>query len=207
MRRRASLLYVASICAIVLLVPSTGRAIERQAAINIVDAAVTEGFDTFVGKNLTRAQTRQAVDRLMQRYVDRRYWAEEILGRYWGRSSAEERSHFQAALGDYVVAFWGSDLNDLPKNQKVTIIGAEPQGDRVLVRSVATVGGADPTPVNWIVGSKDGQLVIVDLSIDGVSPVKTMHDDFSSALRANGGRLDLLMQAMQKKIDAAVASK
>jgi ABC-type transporter MlaC component len=207
MRRRASLLTVLSFCAVAALAPSTGRAVERQAAIDIVNAAITEGFETFVDRNLTRAQSREAVERLMRRYVDRQHWASEILGRYWGRASAEERGRFQAALSDYIVAFWGSDLNDLPKDQKVTIVGAEPQGDRVVVRSLARVQGTPPTPVNWTVASTQGSLVIVDLTIDGVSPVKTMHDDFTSALRANGGRVDLLMQAMQKKIDAAVASK
>ncbi len=208
MSRRAIPLIIATMCAVAVLAPTTARAIEPQAAAAVVDQAVQEGFDTFVGKNLTRAQARQAVDRLMQRYVDRRHWAEEILGRYWSRADIEERVNFQAALGDYIVAFWGSDLNDLPKDQKVTIVAAEPQGDRVVVRSMATVPGSAPTPVSWTVGSAtDGRLVIVDMSIDGVSPVKTMHDDFTSALRANGGRVDLLMQAMQKKIDAAVASK
>jgi phospholipid transport system substrate-binding protein len=208
MRHEAKLLVLIGFCAVAALAPATSQAIEPQAAAAVVNQAVQEGFDTFVGKNLTRAQARQAVDRLMQRYVDRRHWAEEILGRYWSRASIEERVNFRAALGDYIVAFWGSDLNDLPKDQKLTIIAAEVQGDRVVVRSMATVPGSAPTPVNWTIGSAaDGRLVVVDMSIDGVSPVKTMHDDFTSTLRANGGRVDLLMQAMQKKIDAAVASK
>ncbi|HEX9461861.1 MAG TPA: ABC transporter substrate-binding protein [Alphaproteobacteria bacterium] len=208
MRRRATLLIIASVSAGLAGAPATAKALDAPAATATVNQAVQEATDAFAGKTVSREERRRMADRLVQRFADRQQMAAAVLGRYWTRTSAADQTKFQSMIIDYALAFWGDGLSDISKDQKITVTSSEAQGSQILLHSLSTEPGSDPTPIDWLVGTAaDGHAVILDLVVEGVSPIKTMRDDFAAVLRTNGGDLGLLMQAMQKKIDGAVASK
>jgi phospholipid transport system substrate-binding protein len=204
MVRRALLLIIAALCTAMATWPAPARALEPDAAVLVVNNAVKDAIGAFAGKKLAREEMRRTADQLIQRYSDRQQLSEQVLGRYWTRASVEEQAKFQGMIIDYMVAFWGGQMSDVSNDQKITVTGSERQGDRVVVHTLSTEPGEAPTPVDFVVGAaRDGRAVILDLLAQGVSPVKTMRDDFTAVLRSNSGRMDLLMGAMQKKIAAA----
>jgi len=209
MRRRA-ILTILTGAALFLCQAVPARAVETQAAVAFVQTAIKEAMGEFAGKNLAAEVSRPKLDALVDRYIDRRQIAEAILGRYWPRATAEQQGKFENLVLDYAMSGFGGGLSDLSAEQKITVTGSAVDGDRVVVHSVSTEPGDDPTPIDWVVGTVGARMVIVDVFIEGVSPIKTMRDDFTAVLRSNGGGIDGLMAAMQKKMDAnkaATASK
>jgi phospholipid transport system substrate-binding protein len=206
---RRKFLAASATAAILFVFASTpARALDEQAATVFVNQVTQDVVKEFGGRSLTRAQVHDAVDRLVQRYIDLPQLSQDILGRYWARATEDERARFQALVIDYVMSVWGGEMNDMSPKVTIAITRTEPAGERVVVHTVASTPGDDPLPVEWVVGSRpDGRAVIADVTFEGVSPVKTMRDDFSSFLRANGGRVEALLAGMQKKIDSAVAAK
>ena len=208
MRRRSILTTVAcTALAVTFFWPGLARAVDPQAASGLVKQAVQEAMDQFAGKTLAREETRRQLEQMVDRYVDRRQIAEAILGRYWTRASAEQQTKFQKLVFEYALSAFGGGMTDMSAQQKITVTGTAVDGDRVTVHSVSTEPGEDPSPIDWVVGAAaDGRAIVVDVFIDGVSPIKTMHDDFLAVLHGNGGSVDGLMVAMQKKIDANKAA-
>ncbi len=183
-------------------------ALDEKAADALVDKVVQDAMSSLAGKNLPPAERNKVVRRLIDTYADLQQTSADVLGRYWTRASDADRAKFKSLVIDYILAVWGQQLDDMTPDQKILVKSAEPQGDRVVVHSQSIEAGEEPTPVDWVVGSTaDGRLIIVDVTVDNVSPVRTIKDDFTSFLRTNGGQLSALFVAMQKKIDMASAAK
>jgi len=178
------------------------RALDQGAAVALVNHAVDDAFKTFAGKGLSQDQAHRAADDLIRRYTDLRVLSAAILGRYWTAAAPADQEKFMPLLVNYAIAGWASQITTLDPKDKITVTGAEPAGEIVRVHAVSTSPGEDPTPIEFVVSTVDGRLIISDALIENVSFIRTMHDDFTAFLGSNGGRLETLMAAMQKKIDA-----
>ncbi len=178
------------------------RALDQGAAVALVNHAVDDAFKTFAGRGLSQDEARRAADDLIRRYTDLRVLSAAILGRYWTAAASADQEKFMPLLVNYAIAGWASQITTLDPKDKITVAGAEPAGETVRVHAVSASPGEDPTPVDFIVSAIDGRLIISDALVDNVSFIRTMHDDFTAFLGSNGGRLEALMAAMQKKIDA-----
>ncbi len=195
-----------TVAVVALTLSPPARAVEPQAAVTLVQQAVKDAMDQFAGKQFSAEESRPKLDALVDRYIDRRQIAEAILGRYWKRATPEQQTRFEKLVLDYALSGFGGGVTDLSAEQKITVTGTAVDGERVTVHSVSTEPGEDPTPVEWVIGPVGGRTVIVDVFIEGVSPITTMRDDFTAVLRSNGGNIDGLMAAMQKKMDANKAA-
>lgn len=209
MHRRAILAILTGVClAAGVTASGPARALDQNAAATFVDEVARDVLTSLGGKKLSIDERNRVVNGLFDRYVDVPQTSQDILGRYWARASAEEQAKFQTILIQYVLSVWGNALGDIAPGQKITVTRSEPAGDRVTVHALSTEPGEDPTPVEFLVGAAaDGRLKVLDVRAVGVSPIQTMRDDFASFLRTNGGQVGLLIAAMQKKIDSAVAAK
>ncbi|HTO82709.1 MAG TPA: ABC transporter substrate-binding protein [Methylomirabilota bacterium] len=192
----------AAVCLVFAVPAAAAPAVDPNRAVEVVNHAVDDAFKTFAGKGLSQDEAHRAADDLIRRYTDLRVLSAAILGRYWTAASPADQEKFLTLLVNYAIAGWASQIISLDPKDKITIAGAVPAGETVRVHAVSTSPGEDPTPVDFIVSAADGRLIISDALIENVSFIRTMHDDFSAFLGSNGGRLEALMAAMQKKIDA-----
>ena len=184
------------------------RALDESAAGAFVETLMKDALTSFAGQH-PEPERRRIIERLIDRYVDMRQVSRDVLGRFWDTASAGDQARFQKTLLDYLLTTWFGDLDDLAPQQKVMVRTTRPVGgDRVLVHSIASELGEESTPVDWVIaGEADGRLAIVDVSVDNVSPLKTLRSEFTSFLYSNSGRIDALIAALQKKIDAKVAER
>ena len=172
-------------------------------ASTFVTTMVQEFFETLGGKSLSREERARFLDHLISTYGDIPRISESLLGRSWGRATEDEQVKFQRTLAAYMLALWSSSMTDVSAQEKIVVTGAQADGKYVLVRSMATAPGEDPTYVEWLIGAADDErMFVADVSVEGVSMVRVMRSDFSSVLVANAGRLGGLIAGMQKKIDA-----
>lgn len=204
---RRAFLCVAAVAATLMLNSAPAGAVDQNAAIALVNHAVDDALKTFAGTH-TQAEKRRLAQDLIERYTDLRVISAAILGRYWTAATPADQSKFAALLVDYALSGWASQVSDMSGSDTIKVTGTQPAGAAMIVHSVSISAGEAPTPIDWtVVPAADGHLIIGDASVDHVSFVTTMRDDFTSYLNNNGGRLETLMAAMQHKIDANVAAK
>lgn len=188
-----------------LVVPTTGQAIgvddAAEGKANIT-ALIDEALHSFNG-SMNREEKTAILRKMIAKYGDVDLSAKDVLGRYWNRATPEQQQVFPGLLLDYAIGSWVDQFGDMPAEERIDFISAETiESDRLLLRSAA-VASTERTPVDWVLArNAEGRLAIVDVSVDGVSIIKAMGSDFTAIIRNGGGKIDVLIDALRKKIDA-----
>jgi phospholipid transport system substrate-binding protein len=185
------------------LAPLHAEPVGEPAAKRLIQKVVSDAVIAFGGKTLEPNERRAKLAELIDRYGDIPIYSQDVLGRYWKRASSTEQSDFNKLLPRYLQGCWTGSLSDMPTNLRVdfTTVETSPNG-RTIVHSLATVPN-DTLAIDWTVTrSADGHPILADVTVDGMSVFQTIQSDFMAALRANGGKLDVLFAAVQQKIAA-----
>lgn len=189
----------------VLAFAGTARAADVELGRKTVQGAVDEGIARFVGTIHPLPERTRLLDDLLRRYVDPAMLSASVLGRHWGKITPAEQSAFSQLFVRYLVTSYVGTLRRAEPGTSVKVTDAVDMGAKVKVLSSAMLPSqpGEPIPVEWEVATTpDGRPVIMDLTAQGVSLIRAMKDDFASVLRASGGRIEPLMEALQRKIDA-----
>jgi phospholipid transport system substrate-binding protein len=197
-RPLSSFVSVALVAASLWVAPA--RADDVSDAQALIKDMMANAVNDFGGKTLANDQLEQIVIGYFGKYASVPLSSRDILGRYWARATDDERTEFQSLMVEYAIDSWSKQLNGLPPNQDLIFTASEstPEG-RIILHSLIT--NTDTTPVDWQVAhAEDGRLVITDVSIEGASIVETMKADFTTIIRANGGKISALLEALRKKI-------
>jgi phospholipid transport system substrate-binding protein len=127
---------------------------------------------------------------------------QRVLGRYWRTASPEQRDKFLKLFQQQEVLTWASRFKSY-NGQRLVVESADPgQNGGWDVRShIEQPSGGSPIPLTWTVNQVDGGWRVTDIVVSGASMSLTLRQDFGSVLDANGGKVDGLLAAMQKKID------
>jgi ABC-type transporter MlaC component len=178
-------------------------ALDQQHAADFVTGVIHDAFAALAGKTLSREERADVLATLIQHYANLERTSQDLLGRSWASASDSDQTLFRQTLLAYMLAVWSEPLGDVSPTEQITVTGAEPRGDRMVVKSLASSPGEQPTPVEWIVGtSPDDRLFVADVSVEGISLIRMMRSDFTSVLFANAGHLGGLIAGMQKKIQS-----
>jgi len=184
----------------------SAQAADVAAAQALVESALNEGVGTFAsGKTYPLEERSRLLEGLLRHHTEPSLLSAAVLGRYWGKLSPEEQAAFSERLLQFLVSSYVGMLTEAESGITFSVGAGEDLGNRVRVPAEVTrsVPGAVPSPVGWEVAfTPDGRPGIVDLTADGVSLIRAMREDFGSVLRASGGKIEPLMEALQRKIDA-----
>lgn len=198
------LLSLTIILAAMILVPQNAAATELATAKKTVQAAIDDGITTFSGKTYPLAERSRLLEGLLRRYTDPSLLSSIILGRHWKKIAPAEQASFSELFMRFLVSSYAGQLVDVPTGQIIEV--GEPEnssGGRVKVPCVALplTNTASPTPVEWeVTDDASGRPVIVNITVEGVSLIRAMQDDFGSVLRSNGGKIEPLVAALERKI-------
>lgn len=167
-------------------------------------------------------------DLLVDAAFDLPYMANFVLGRYRKNTSAEQRRNFETAFQDYIVAaytslfrkYFSGDLQvlanrvlggrvtteDLTSNLKRlrseldkidwTVAGDE---RHVYLDTRIDPEKGEPMRVQWRLLRRGGWYRIVDVQIKGVSLAVVHRSDLQSVLRRNNGRIEKLIDILERK--------
>ena len=127
---------------------------------------------------------------------------QRVLGRYWRTASPEQRDKFMALFQQQEVLVWAQRFKSY-NGQKLAVESADASQDGGFeVRShIDQPNGGSTIPLEWTVAQVNGNWRISDIQVEGASMALTLRQDFASVLDANGGKVDGLLAAMQKKIN------
>ncbi|MGR8921513.1 MAG: MlaC/ttg2D family ABC transporter substrate-binding protein [Gammaproteobacteria bacterium] len=121
-----------------------------------------------------------------------------VLGEHWSNADEATRGDFVNQFRKLLVRTYASALLNF-SNQEITYPPVEQKagGKTAVVRQEISQAGSTPIPIVYRLHSKTGDWKVFDVSVDGVSLVKTYRASFGSMIRDGG--LDGLIASLNEK--------
>lgn len=149
-------------------------------------------------KTITNAERAEALQALVAKVIDRESMAKSLLGRYWRRASADQKTELVPLLEDYLVDVYAGRVDSIDGELSIKVEDERATGDRWLVDSQVVRPNAPPVQVTWQVEEADGRKIVTDIQVEGVSLIVSQRADFASVIRQQGG-IDGLIAQLKKR--------
>ena len=138
------------------------------------------------------------VDRILLPYFDVDYAARLVLAKHWRTATPEQRKRFIDAFyrsllnnyGDALVEFTGDRIRVFPS-------GVDPAATTAVVRTEVKRSNGEKIPVNYSLRKGEQGWKAWDVTIEGISYVKSFREDFGSEIDQKG--LDAVIQRLESR--------
>jgi len=135
---------------------------------------------------------------LMDKYFKMDQVARFVLGRYWRNLSEQELGEFASLLQKYLALNYASKFKDFDGEKFVVGDSSQNKKD-IFVNSQVVRPDGPPVKIVWRLREFDGNLRIIDVSIEGISMGITQRDEFASVIQQNGGKVQALTDLLKEK--------
>ncbi len=199
--------------AFLLLAVSIGTTGEIQAQTSPQEAArfvQALGSEAVLLQSAVRSEppeTRTAVLRdLVRRGFNLELTSQFVLGKFWHRATARQRTEFQDLFTEYLLNSYARRIGSYHA-ETLDIVASHPVGSKDVLVETSVTGDDGATNPIWRVRAQDGVYKIIDVSIDGVSLALTQRREFAAVINRQGldGLLDMLRQKLAAQAKAAQA--
>ncbi len=184
---------------IVLVVPALGAQVMTDAT-RFIDDRANRVIEIFSSGKLSPDQRETRLRALIVESFDVPTIARFVLGRHWAGATPAERQQFTKVFEHYITHVYASRFNRY-RDATIKMIGERPgSNDRVVVRSAITWRGSDqPAKVDWRIKKVGSSYKIVDVSIDGVSQLLALREEFSAVIQQHDGQVAGLIEHLEEK--------
>ena len=157
---------------------ATGTASEFVARLGDRAVTVLRSADGDLGSREARFRD------LLREGFDLPFIARFALGPYWRRATAEQRSDYLGAFGDYVAQTYSARLGGYT-GEAMNILAERRAGERDSVVETEIIRPSGPPILaEWRVRVIDGEYRIIDIAIEGISMAVTKRSE--SVIQAKG---------------------
>ena len=181
-----------------LLAAAPPNAIDGSAAF--IKTLAAQAIDTLQSSG-SKIEAREAQFReLLSAGFDMPFIARFVLGKYWRKSTPQQRADYQALFTEFILQSYSRRIGGF-SGEKFTVSGAKAAGKKdVLVRTQIYRAGGLAIKAEWRVRPKDGRYRIIDIMVEGVSMAVTQRSEFYAVVRQHGmqGLLQILRARTQK---------
>jgi phospholipid transport system substrate-binding protein len=198
---RRTLLRGAQLALTALLLGGCGAqaAVSAEAAQQMIESVGVEVLAVLRDPALDNQQKFDRLVALLDGPIDLQIVARLILGRHW-------RSASEAQQAEYLELFRAFALDNLASRlhvydgQDFEIVGAQAVNERdAVVATRVTGGGRPPLKVDWRVRERDdGDLVAIDVIVEGISLIVTQRSEFSAVIERRG--MDGLLAELRQRV-------
>lgn len=124
-----------------------------------------------------------------------------VLGRYWRGASPEEKAEYLKLFREYIVITYVERFDQYSGERlKVIKSVSEPGEDALVFSEIRRPTGGEPIRVDWRVRAEADVYKILDVYVEGISMSQTQRKEFTSVIRANGGTVAGLNNALRTLI-------
>lgn len=154
---------------------------------------------------VTRAPIRQQIEDEIFHIFDFSEFASRTVGQRWKTFSSEQQKAFAAAFADLLLTTYLGKIDGYGGEQ-VAYTGelANAKGTRVEQKTEIILGDGKKVPVNYRMLPKDGQWVVYDVLVEGISLVKNYQTQFQDILRTASPD-ELITRVKTKALEARSA--
>jgi phospholipid transport system substrate-binding protein len=126
-----------------------------------------------------------------------------VLGQHWRTADQAQREEYTELFRQFVMQNLASRL-DSYQGQSYTVTGAQVVDDRdAVVSTRITRPGAPPLRVDWRLRESDGELLIIDVIVEGVSMVVSQRSEFASVIGSSG--MEGLLGRLRQQVNGSPA--
>jgi phospholipid transport system substrate-binding protein len=205
--RRAALFGVLA-CGLLLVSPQAGAAAAEAAdadpakLIEATAAAMLQDLDAHRADYRRDPRKIDAlVDRLLLPHFDTEYAARMVLARHWTTATPEQRKRFIDAFYHSLLGNYGSALSDFTGDRlQVLPYKGDPAATNATVRSLVRRSDGSNVAVNYSLRRSDKGWFAWDVTVEGISYVKSFRDDFGAEIDQKG--LDTVITRLEAQARA-----
>ncbi len=136
----------------------------------------------------------------IERHVDVAAIARFCLGRFWAKATPDQQARYTLVFHRVLLKSISGHLGEY-QGVSYTIKDARPLGDDVAVNTTIVRPNAPTADVQWVISSKSGAPLIIDVIAEGTSMRLTQRNDYGSFLSGHSGDIDALIEAMARKLE------
>jgi phospholipid transport system substrate-binding protein len=149
---------------------------------------------------------RELVDRNMLPHFDTNYAAQLVLAKYWRTANEEQRKRFIDAFYRSMLQNYGEALLDFtPDRMKILPFQGKPDEKTATVKSEVRRDNGSRVPVNYSLRKTEAGWKAYDVTIEGISYVKSFRTDFGTEIQQKG--LDALIERLETQAEKGVVVK
>ena len=135
------------------------------------------------------------VDKWLLPHFDTAYSARLVLARHWRDASEDQRKRFVNAFYQSLLRNYSSALADFTSD-KMKFLPAQVDGDNATVRTEIKRDNGTRIPVNYSLRKTPDGWKAWDVTIEGISYVKSFREDFGAEIDQKG--LDAVIERIEK---------
>ncbi len=151
-------------------------------------------------------KVRELVDKNMLPYFDTSYAAQLVLAKYWREATPEQRKRFVDAFYQSLLQNYGEALLEFtPDRLRILPYQGKPEDSVATVRTEVRRDNGSRVPVNFSLRKTPQGWKAYDVTIEGVSYVKSFRTDFASEIQQKG--LDAVIQRLEAQVASGTVAK
>lgn len=198
---RRWLLSAAGLAPLALLLHGGGgrAAVSADAAQQMIQEVGAQVLAVLRDPALDNQQKFDRLVALLDGPIDLEIIARLILGRHWRTASETQRAEYTELFRAFALDNLASRLH-VYDGQDFEIVGARAVNERdAVVATRVTGAGRQPLKVDWRVRDRgNGELVAIDVVIEGVSLIITQRSEFSAVIERSG--MDGLLAELRERV-------
>ena len=160
----------------------------------------TNAINTLTDKSISQNDKEDQFGILFDNNFDVSSISRFVLGKYWKQASLDQKKKFIKAFRNYVVKTYSSRFNEYSGEQLKLINFENESNPKIfIVHTALEREDAPPIIVDWRIGKKKNNFVILDIIIEGISLAVTQRSEFVSVIELNEGSIDRLISILKEK--------
>jgi phospholipid transport system substrate-binding protein len=178
------------------------RPVFADSAVDRATAFVKATGDSLVSVingNMSPADKRKTLARIIDNAVDVNGVAQFCLGRFWRQASTKEQQEYTQLFHAVLVNNISAKLGEY-QGVTFTMGRAEQRDDNQVVSTTVDRPNSPPAQVDWVISEASGGPKIVDVIAEGTSLRLTQRSDYASYLVRNNNSVQALIEAMRQQI-------
>lgn len=193
---RRGFLAGAGALALAAALPRGALALTTDQARSLIDAVANQ-INAVINSGKAETAMYREFERIFNRYADVNTVARFCLGPAAREASSSQMSSYTKAFTGYVSRKYGKRFREFIGG-KIIVRSAGPVKSYYQVKGTADLRGQAPFDVAFLVSDRSGKPLFFDLSIEGISLLKTEQGEIGAMLDKQRGSIDGLVAALKK---------
>lgn len=183
-----------------LISGSTGNAAPPANAGAFVQELADRVLAIFNNPQITSADKERRVYTIAVTSIDVPRSTRFVLGRYWKDTPEPQRAEFQSVFEHYMVHVYTSQFS-LYHDVDFQVISTRPETamQSMVHTKITRHDGRPPIMVDWWIGQTGDTYKILDVSVEGVSQLITLREQFAEVIIHHDGSVAALIAELHAK--------
>ena len=190
------------VAAILTFVPVVaGAATPMEGPAQFIKTLAADAIEVLRSKDATLAERQIKFHALLKERFAVRTIGRFVLGRYWRRTTPEQRGEYFELFADWIAKTYAVRFGGYTDERfDVTGTRINPgDGDVFVGTRIAKPESSVAYKANWRVRRINGNYKIIDVEVEGISMAMTQRAEFNSVTRREG--IDGLLNILRQRID------